>query len=215
MDYGKSFTFVFEDDNWISKFAIGVLVSLVPIVNFASYGYMIQLLKNVRDGQEDPLPEWDDFGKLFVDGIKFIAGYLVYWIPVILLSFVMIPVAIAADNGGVSGDAFGIVMMCVSCVIFILVFVPMLFYPALFVQYAKDDQIGDMFRFSDMWDLFKADSANYVIILLMVFFVLGFIASFGILLCFIGIFLTTWWAQLASAHMIGQLARPQEKPATF
>ena len=56
MDYGKSFTFLFEDDNWISKFAIGVVITLIPIVNFATYGYVIQLLQNVRDGQERPLP---------------------------------------------------------------------------------------------------------------------------------------------------------------
>ena len=76
MDYGKSFTFVFEDEKWISKFAVGVLITLVPILNFATYGYVIQLLKNVRDGEEKPLPEWDDFGKFFVDGLKFLAGYL-------------------------------------------------------------------------------------------------------------------------------------------
>src|SRR5210317_1391292 len=104
MDYGKSFTFVFEDEKWISKFAVGVIISLVPIVNFAGYGYMVQLLKNVRDGEENPLPEWDDFGKFFVDGLKFLAGYLIYFIPIILLSFFMIPVAIAADAGGVNDD---------------------------------------------------------------------------------------------------------------
>ena len=215
MDYGKSFTFVFEDKNWISKLAIGVLVTLVPIINFATYGYMIQIVKNVRDGQEEPLPEWDDFGKYFIDGLKFLAGYLVYFIPVILLSIALIPVAIVADSGGVVEDAIAVAMMCISCLIIIIAFVPLLLYPGLYIQYAKDDQISDMFDLAEIWDLFKADSANYTIILLMVFFVLGFLASFGVLLCVIGVFFTAWWAQLVAAHMIGQLARPQEKPATF
>ena len=211
MDYGKSFTFVFEDEKWISKFAVGVLVTLVPIVNLAGYGYMVQLLKNVRDGQEYPLPEWDDFGKFFLDGLKFLLGFLVYMIPVILLSLIIIPIAFAADSGGAAEDAVAIAMMCISCLVILLSFLPMLLYPALYIQYAKDDKISDMFRLDEMWQLFKANSANYIIVLLMIFFVLAFIASFGLVLCFVGILLTAWWAQLAAAHLMGQLARPQEK----
>ncbi len=215
MDYGKSFSFVFEDEKWISKFLVGVVISLVPIVNLAGYGYMVQLLKNVRDGLEEPLPEWDDFGKFFVDGLKLMAGYLVYAIPVIVISFALIPVAFAADSGGITENAMIAALICLYCFMFLFVLVPMLLYPALFIQYAKEDQIGDMFKFGDMWALIKSDVANYLIILLMIFFVLGFIASFGILLCFFGIFLTVWWAQLATAHMIGQLAQPKEKTATL
>ncbi len=215
MDYGKSFTYIFEDEKWVSKFLVGVLITLVPIVNFATYGYMIQLLKNVRDGEEYPMPEWDEFGKFFVDGLKFLAGFLVYMIPVFLLSFVIMVFAIAMDATGSSGDAFGVAMMLVSCLTMLFVFLPMLLYPALYIQYAKDDQISDMFKFSEMWDLIKADSANYIIVLLMIIFILGFIASFGMLLCFVGIFFTAWWAQLASAHMMGQLAQPKEKPVTI
>jgi len=174
----------------------------------------VQLLKNVRDGQEYPLPEWDDFGKLFLDGLKFLAGYLVYTIPLILLGFITIPIAIAAESGGRSEDVLAVTIMCISCLVILLSFLPMLLYPALYIQYAKNDKIGDMFRLDEMWDLFKADSANYIIVLLMIFFVLVFIASFGLVLCFVGILLTAWWAQLVTAHMIGQLAQPQEKAAT-
>ena len=214
MDYGKSFTYIFKDDKWIGKFLVGVVISLVPIVNFAGYGYMLQVVKNVRDGEEHPLPDWDDFGKLFVDGLKFMAGFLVYMVPVFLLSFAMIPFAIAIDATGSSGDAFGVAIMLLSCLILLFSFLPLLLYPALYIEYAKDDQIGDMFRLGEMWELFKADSANYIIVLLMIVFVLAFIASLGMLLCFVGIFFTAWWAQLVGAHMIGQLAEPKEKPAT-
>lgn len=212
MDYGKSFTYVFEDEKWIAKFLVGAVIALVPIVNFATYGYMIQLLKNVRDGEEDPLPDWDDFAKYIVDGLKFMAGFLVYMIPVILLSIVIMSFSIFAASGGPE-EAFTVAIILVSCLIFVLSILPLLCYPALFIQFAKDDKIGDMFKFSEMWELFKGDSANYLIVLLMIFFVLGFIASFGILICFVGVFLTAWWSQLIAAHIMGQLAKPKEKPA--
>ncbi len=214
MDYGKSLTFVFEDKNWISKFLVGVVITLIPFVNLASYGYMIQVLKNVRDGEEHPLPEWDDFGKYFIDGLKAMIGYLVYFIPVFLLAFAMIPVAFAADSGASEG-AIAATFILLYCIMFLFILVPMLLYPALYIQYAKEDQIGDMFKIGEMWDLIKADTGNYLIVLLLIFFVLGLIASVGVVLCFIGVFFTAWWAQLASAHLIGQLARPKEKPATF
>ena len=214
MDYGKAFTFLFNDKKWIGKFLVGVVISLVPIVNFAGYGYMIQLLKNVRDGAEETLPDWDDFGKYFVDGLKFMLGFLVYLIPVILLSFFVLIFAIVADAAGDAGDAFGVAMMLLTCLIFFFTFLPMLLYPALFIQYGKEDHISDMFKLREMRDLFKANSGNYIIVLIMVLFVVGFIASFGMLFCFIGIFFTAWYAQLVSAHMIGQLALPKEKPPT-
>ena len=215
MDYGKSFTFVFEDKKWISKFAVGVLISLVPVINFATYGYVIQLLKNVRDGVEEPLPEWDDFGKFFIDGIKFLAGMLVYFIPLIVLSFFIMIAAFAAEAVGVNDEVIGVSIMLVSCLTLFFTFIPLLLYPALYIQYAKEDQIGDMFRFGEMWRIFRADGGNYIIILVMIFFVLATIAAFGMVICFVGVFVTAWWAQLATAHMIGQLARPQEKAPSF
>jgi len=42
-----------------------------------------------------------------------------------------------------------------------------------------------MFRLDEMWDLFNADRVNYMIILFLVMFVLGIIASVGMLLCFV------------------------------
>ena len=38
MDVGKSVGYVFEDQKWTNKLLIGMLVSIVPIVNFALFG---------------------------------------------------------------------------------------------------------------------------------------------------------------------------------
>lgn len=213
MDYGKSFTFLFDDEKWISKFLVGVVISLVPIVNLAGYGYMVRLIKNVRDGQEIVLPEWDDFGKYFMDGLKFVAGLLIYLIPVLILSFLTIPLAIGADATGSADAAFGAGLFLISCLIIVFSLLPMLIYPLLFIQLAKEDQFVDMFRFAEMWDFVRADLGNYIIILLFVFFIVSLIASIGIIACFIGVFFTAWWGQLIAAHLFGQFARPKEKPA--
>jgi len=35
MNFGKSFTYMFEDTNWVSKFLIGIVISVVPVLNIA------------------------------------------------------------------------------------------------------------------------------------------------------------------------------------
>ena len=63
MDINKSFSFAFEDNQWVSKFSMGALITLIPILNFAWTGYMVQLMRNVMNNVTEPLPTWDDLGK--------------------------------------------------------------------------------------------------------------------------------------------------------
>jgi hypothetical protein len=207
MNYGKSFTFVFEDENWLTKFLIGVVVSLIPIVNFAAYGYVLEIVKNVRDGRERPLPEWDDFGGFFMNGLKFLLGTLVYALPAIIVSFFTIPFAILAGED--PGAIFGLGMTAVACLVTLLALLPVALTPVLMVQYAKKDQISDMFKFAEMWDMIQADFGTYIIILLFLFFVLSFVGAIGLAACFIGVIFSAWYSYLVAGHITGQFAARQ------
>lgn len=207
MDYGKSFTYMFEEDNWITKFLIGIVVNIIPIVNFAAMGYVLEIVKNVRDGSQQPLPEWDDFGGLFINGIKFLLGTLVYALPAILVSFLAVPFAMLA--GEEPGALFGLGITAVTCLVTAFAFLPLVLMPALMTQYARRDRIGDMFAFGEMWQMIKADIATYIIILLFLFFVLSFIAGIGFIACGIGAFFTGWYAYLIGGHITGQFAAQQ------
>ena len=50
MDFGKAFTFAFDDKEWVTKLLIGGILSLIPIVNLVVVGYTLKTLKNVADG---------------------------------------------------------------------------------------------------------------------------------------------------------------------
>jgi len=80
MDVARAFTYITEDERWVGKIVIGAVISfftflLLPIPLLA--GWMVGITRNVMAGVERPLPEWDDFGTLFRDGLAVVvAPYL-------------------------------------------------------------------------------------------------------------------------------------------
>jgi hypothetical protein len=63
MNVEQSFTYPFEDKEWISKLGLGALISMVPVLNFAWSGYLVGILRNMMNHAVEPLPAWDDLGK--------------------------------------------------------------------------------------------------------------------------------------------------------
>ncbi len=205
MDIGSSFTYMFEDDNWIKKIVIGGVVSLIPIVNFAAIGYLIQVIRNARDGQPLPLPEWDQFGQYFMDGLRIFVIFLVWAIPIIVLACLQgIGGAILADNQD-QATAYSIISACLSCLSALWGLVLGILYPAILIRYAEVGELMAGFRFSEIFDLIRSNVGNYVIVMLLTW-VASLIASLGLILCIVGIIFTQFWAYLVSGNLMGQLA---------
>ena len=105
MDVAKAFTYVTEDDRWIGKLGLGVLVSLLSFLIFPAFlltGYLVGITRNVMNGEKRPLPEWEDLGTLFKDGLSIMVASVVYTLPFWLL----ICIAFAATVGfGGLGEA--------------------------------------------------------------------------------------------------------------
>ena len=62
MDFGKAFSYVFDDSDWLKKVGLGGLIYLVPILNFAAAGYSLEVAQRVINDDPRPLPEWSDIG---------------------------------------------------------------------------------------------------------------------------------------------------------
>jgi hypothetical protein len=213
MDIGKAFTFAFEDDDKIAKLLIGAIIAIIPIVNFAALGYVAELVRNVRAGQDRPLPAWDRFGEYFVDGCKIIIGWLVYFVPVLLLTCAFTVVAIGVSEGVNPSDAeavMSVVAICFTCLIIPLAFIPYLAIPAVLVRYAETGEIGPLFDFASLWAFVQENSGGYLVVVLISFAMIQFIAPLGIIACGVGIFFTQWWAYLVTGHLTGQLARSND-----
>lgn len=81
MDIGKSITYPFEDKEWAKKLLLGIIISIVPILNFAWIGYMLRTMRNVYDGAETLLPDWSEFGDKFVKGLLVSIASFIYSLP--------------------------------------------------------------------------------------------------------------------------------------
>jgi hypothetical protein len=207
MEIGKAFTYVFDDESWISKVLIGGILGIIPIVNFAVFGYVVETIRNVAQGLEKPLPEWSEFGDKFVKGlIVFIIGFI-YAIPIWLLMGCLWVALLAVGGGNGNGeDLIALIMLPFYCILGLYGLVLAILSPAILVKYAVTGELGSAFHFGELFRLITGNLGNYIIAILLTW-VAGLIAGFGIIACGVGVLFTGFWSYLVMAHLYGQLHR--------
>lgn len=219
MDIGRSFKYMFEDEGWIMKVVIGGILGIIPIVNFITLGYMVEVIRQVSNGQELPLPDWEDFGGKFMKGLMVVIGYLIYSIPLIVL-YVIVAI-ITAIVGGMSGSnsdsAGGIVGICwaaLSCVAFLYsVVVYGLLIPPALMRYAETSELNAFFRFGENWRVVTSNLGPYLVMLLVIIGASLVAQIVGTIACVIGILFTAFWSYLVMAHLMGQYWQQQRSVA--
>jgi hypothetical protein len=213
VDIGKSFTFVFEDDQWIVKIliaaailAIGALFSwmlLIPLILAWALlgGYAVEIIRKVLRGELDSLPEWDDWGTLLVDGLKVIVIGIVYALPLIILSL-----CLGVPIGAFSQDAPGAsswLSACLSCFALLYAIAISLVYPAAVAFFAAEGDMAAAFRFGEVFAFVRDNIATYLVTFLMSW-VASFIGNLGGLVCGLGWLVTMPYAVMVVGHLYGQ-----------
>ncbi len=163
MDIGKSFTFPFDDQQWMSKLGIGAAVTLVPILNFAWSGYMVELIRNVTDQVPEPLPAWDNLEKKFLNGLILLAVGLVYALPILIVFF--LPLGLFVISSILSGNsnlqdaartiagAGGVLFYCLLCVFLIYGLALSIVYPAVLVKFSRSGTFASCFKFREIFEM--------------------------------------------------------------
>lgn len=211
MDIGKSISFVFEDKKWIEKILIGGLIMMLTVIfswtiivgvigGALMLGYMVKLVRNVRERQEYPLPAWDEWGEKIVSGIKLMVIFFVWSLPLIIISF---PFGILTGLAG--EDLGGLLALCFSCISILYAIILFLASPAITIRFAEGEDLSSGFQFSEILE-FTKNHVGDIIIAVIVLWLIQMVAGFiGLLLCGVGMFFTGIWAMMVQGHLYGQI----------
>ncbi len=175
--------FPFRDPKAGQKFLIGSLLSfaqfIIPILpGIVILGYMSQVLRRVTQGSgEATMPEWDNWGELFMDGLKVFGAVFVYSLPMILIVsalyfFMFAPLIaipfLAEANGDMAGPA-AIFILITQLFMFLMISVMMVVYviyiillPPMMAHTAAKNEFGAAFQIGKWWKIFRANFSGFV-----------------------------------------------------
>lgn len=203
MNFGKAFTFMFDDEHWFDKLVVPILVSLIPIIGTMAFlGYTLRTVKNVVENEIDPLPDFqfgDDLGR----GFRFFLVGLVYFLPVMLVIGMMTIPLIALNNNDTVGALGVMVMILGGLVLLAYGLFLMLIQPISMANFAVKDTFASGF---ELGNFFKRLGNNFPAWLLVIAGTIlsSFISPLGGIVFGIGAFVTAAYGQLMVAHLVGQ-----------
>lgn len=225
MDFVRALTFVTEDPRWKEKVAIGtgvVLISsilsaiLIGVLGFIILmGYSVRLMQNVRDGQQYPLPEWNDWGGDLTRGFKLFVVTLVWGLPIVLLVLPSSVGGVMADSDSGFLRTFGLFTLFSSyCLIVIYAIFITLMTPGFTIWFARDEQISSGLRFTEIVDWSRnhmGEVVLYTIAYIIASMLFSMIAGIvGVILCLVGLIVTiplsTLVLYLYQYNLLGQIA---------
>lgn len=229
MNIQRAFTFVTDDPDWITKLGIMVLIAVIsPFLLGLPYllivGYSIQVATNVRKGVDNVLPEWNDWGQLFMDGLYVALARFVYTLPIWIIMCLYIAfsgvLGGVMSGGGASEDAIGAMLgggfFLIFCLIFLFAIALIFINPGIVIQYIRTGEAGSMFSVGQVLGLVRDNIGDIGIMLIALIgagLVIGFVGGLfniipilGQIIYFLITLATAPYLAVASGHMIGQIA---------
>lgn len=166
MDYGRMFEDSFEyvkDALW-GKWVRWLLLIVCVIIFPLFLGYTMEILRGKK-----PAPELENWGKLFVDGLKFFVVAVIYAIPVIAVllistgaTLVLSPIAILTK------------MTFTILLTLLVAFLVLIIESIALVRFSRLESFGEAFNFGAILEHIRGIGwGNYVIGLLLVYVVIG------------------------------------------
>ncbi|WP_209675430.1 DUF4013 domain-containing protein [Methanolinea mesophila] len=180
MEYGSMIGSSMEyakDAVW-GKWTRWVLLVISTIIFPLILGYIMEIYRGAT-----PAPEMEHWGKKFIDGLKFLVAALIYAIPVLIVIFLFIGIAILAFMpfsstmgytpmnpaliaGAIAGVIVGII---IAIVVGILV---TLFSTIGLVRMAREDRFGEAFNFGAILATIRRIGwGNYIVALIVLWII--------------------------------------------
>jgi hypothetical protein len=188
MDIGDiiSDSIKYPSSSWGKVLILGIITiaSILIVPLFLVLGYMFRIIKATLAGI-DELPEFDEIGDMFVDGLKvFVVGF-VYAIPVWILSAIFGLVTGGNSAAAVTslGTGYALAFILGNIVfIIIAVIIGLIELMAIANMAYNDGDLGTAFRFSEILDIIATIGWGKYIV---TYIVIVILATIGVM---IGVF---------------------------
>jgi Protein of unknown function (DUF4013) len=171
MDVEKSFSYPFEDKEWLSKLGLGALISLIPVLNFAWSGYLVGIIRNVMKHDPEPLPTWDNLEKKFSEGLILFGASLIYAAPILIALCLPLGISILSglfsgednmhDLGRMIAETGGVLFFCLLCVFLLYGLVLSIVYPAILVLFSRAGTFASCFKLREAFELIRKNASAF------------------------------------------------------
>jgi hypothetical protein len=215
-DFAKPFSYVFEDPDWLPKILIGGLFYIAGFLIigwFFILGYVARTTRNIIAGHPRPLPEWENIGDYFAEGLRLFGVILVMVLPLIFLGILMfVPAGVltATDNERLAALGSGITG-CITCLFVPISLAVTFFLPASLLFATVEQRFGAAFEFRRIWPFIKENIGNYLLAIV-VYLIARFLGGIGFVLLCIGVVFTGFWSFLITAHAFAQVYKLATQP---
>jgi len=142
------------------KLIIGLILNIIPIINFFASGYQMMCAKTALK-KHYRLPEWRNWGDLFIKGlIMFIIG-IIYLVPAIIVGFAVGGVALISSMIGVTGS-YSVVDVGAGAIVTMILFILAIYLlPVALLSYINKEDFSAAFRLREVFR--KAFRNDYLI----------------------------------------------------
>lgn len=163
---------------WSKVVILGVIL-IIPIVNFIGLGYLFRIIKATFAGI-DELPDFDEVGELFIDGIKIFIVGLIYAIPVIIIA-VILGLLLSFNPSYSTGTFTGFDMFTFalgySIYIVVAIIIGLIEVIAIANMALYEGELGAAFKFSEVMDRIAMIGWGQYITWYVIMVLLGLVAA--------------------------------------
>ena len=188
-------SYFYAKDGLLGKWDKWVLLIISCIIFPLFMGYTMRIYRG-----ENPAPALDDWGGMFIDGIKLLVVGVIYAIPIIILDIVLLGSATLAmvssvrtsagasfiDSGAVMGLLLAILFG--AMIIVIVAIIIGLITATATVRFARTNSFSEAFNFGAIFaHIGKIGLMTYIIALIMMSIIIGIVEVVCLVIPFIGI----------------------------
>jgi hypothetical protein len=192
MEIGKTVgeSFEYAKEGLVGKWAKWILLIISCIIFPLIMGYMMRIYRGVK-----PSPELNEWGGMFIDGIKLLIVGIIYAIPILIVEFAVIGSAGVAflvalmnpmaDPNAVMG-LIGAVLFGVVILVLVAIIIELIAIIGM-VRFARTNSFGQAFNFGAIFaTIGRIGIGTYILALIVLVIIVGIIEVICWLIPYVG-----------------------------